>query len=194
MAFKNTARNYGSIARWLHWITAVLFLASYSAVYYRHWFTEEKTPENWISLQLHLSIGVTIAVIVVLRIIWRYLNQTPEQESGSKLAHMAAHFGHYALYAAMILMPLTGYIGTGVNTEYFLLFEISKFESTLLYQLIVTDRMGLTFEQFEAPVDYLHKEIMGKWLVWLLIVGHAAAAMYHHFIKKDRTLRKMTTG
>ena len=71
MSLKNTADSYGSIAKWLHWVTAILFLGSYVSIYYRHWFTEEKTPENWIALQLHLSVGVTIAVVVALRIIWR---------------------------------------------------------------------------------------------------------------------------
>lgn len=194
MALKNTANYYGLIAKWIHWTIAFLFLCSYCAVYYRHWFTEEKTPENWLALQLHLSFGITIVTVVVLRIIWRNLNQTPEQEPGSKLAHLAAHLGHYALYAVMILMPFTGYIGTGVNTEYFFLFDITKFESTSLYQALVTNWMGLSFEEFEAPIDFFHKEIMGKWVVWLLIAGHAMAAMYHHFVKKDRTLIKMTTG
>ena len=194
MALRNTTKNYGSIAKWIHWTIAVLFLGSYCAVYYRHWFTEDETPENWISLQLHLSIGITIAVIVILRIIWRNVNQNPDQEPGSKLANLAAKIGHYTLYVVMILMPLTGYIGTGVNTEFFFLFDITKFESTSLYQLIVTNWMGLTFEEFEAPIDFFHKNIMGEWLVWILIVGHAMAAMYHHFIKKDRTFIKMTTG
>ncbi len=194
MTLNNTASNYGSIAKWIHWTIAFLFLSSYCAVYYRHWFTEDKTPENWVSLQLHLSIGITIAAVVVLRIIWRNMNQTPEQEPGSKLAHLAAHLGHYALYAVMILMPLTGYIGTGVDTEFFFMFDIPKFESTSLYHLIVTNWMDLDFKEFEAPIDFFHKEVMGKWLVWLLIAGHAMAAMYHHFVKKDRTLIKMTTG
>ena len=194
MTAKNTTQNYGSIAKWLHWTTALLFLGSYCTIYFRHWFTEQKTPENWTALQLHLSIGVTIAVVVVLRIIWRNMNQTPQQEPGSAPAHLAAHLGHYALYAVMILMPLTGYIGTGANTEFFFLFDIPKFDSTSLYQLVVTNWMGLSHEEFEAPIDFFHKEIMGKWLVWLLIAGHAIAAMYHHFVKKDRTLRKMTTG
>ena len=194
MALKNTTKNYGSIAKWIHWVIVILFLGSYCAVYYRHWFTEDKTPENWISLQLHLSIGITIAVFVILRIIWRNMSQIPEQEPGSKLAHLAAHVGHYTLYAVMILMPLTGYIGTGLNTEYFFLFDIPKFESTSLYQLIVTNWMSLNFEEFEAPVDFFHKKIMGKWVVWLLIAGHAVAAMYHHYVKKDRTLIKMTMG
>ena len=43
--------------------TAALFLASYISVYYRHWFTKEKTPENWTALQLHLSIGVTGVIV-----------------------------------------------------------------------------------------------------------------------------------
>lgn len=192
MTIKNTAENYGSIAKWFHWLTAILFLASYGAVYYRHWFTEEKTPENWISLQLHLSIGITIAVIVVLRIIWRIMNQNPEPAPGTRLEHMAACIGHYALYAVMIIMPITGYIGTGVNTEYFFLFDIAKFESTAMFQTLVADGMGLTFKEFEKPIDFIHKEIMGAWLVWLLIVGHAGAAMYHHYVKKDRTFKKMT--
>jgi len=194
MVLKNNLSNYGVIAKWLHWVIALLFLGSYVSVYYRHWFTEEKTPENWTALQLHLSIGITVAVVVVLRIVWRNMNQQPDPEPGSKLAHLAAHLGHYALYAVMILMPITGYIGTGVNSEYFFLFDIPKFESTSVYQWLVTDTMGLTFKEFEAPIDFFHKEIMGEWLVRILIVGHVLAALYHHFVKKDRTLKKMTTG
>ena len=194
MALQNTNYNYGSVAKFLHWAIAVLFLAAYVAVYYRHWFTEEKTPENWIALQLHLSVGVSIAALVVLRIIWRIMNRVPDSEPGSRLAHFAAHAGHYVLYGVMILMPITGYIGTGVNTEYFLLFDIPKFESTAAYQFIVTDWLGLTFEEFEAPIDFFHKSIMGEYVVWILILGHVSAALYHHFVKMDRTLLKMTTG
>lgn len=57
MTLKDTAENYGSIAKWLHWLTALLILASYGTYYYRHWFTENRTPENWNVLQLHLSGG-----------------------------------------------------------------------------------------------------------------------------------------
>jgi len=192
MSLKNTAENYGTIAKWLHWGTAVLFLGSYVSVYYRHWFTEKETPENWIALQLHLSIGITIAVVVVLRIIWRLNNRVPDPEPGTKLEHLAAHVGHLALYAIMIIMPLTGYIGTGVNTEYFFLFDIPKFESTQIFSVLVSDGLGMTFKEFEKPVDFIHKDIMGAWIVWLLILGHVSAALYHQFVKKDRTLYKMT--
>ncbi len=192
MNLKNTANNYGLIAKWLHWVVVILFLASYISVYYRHWFTEDKTPENWTALQLHLSIGVTIAVVVVLRIIWRVTNRAPNLEPGTKLEHFAAHAGHYALYAIMIVMPITGYVGTGVNTEYFFMFDIPKFESTQLFVSLVNNGLGIEFKEFEKPIDFIHKNILGEWLVWLLILGHVLAALYHHFVKKDRTLQKMT--
>ena len=50
----------------------------------------------------------------------------------------------------------------------------------------------MTFKEFEEPIDYVHKELGGEFLVLLLVAGHILAALYHHFIKKDRTLRKMT--
>lgn len=42
MSIKNTTENDGTVAQWLHWATALLFLASYCAVYYRHWFTRSQ--------------------------------------------------------------------------------------------------------------------------------------------------------
>ncbi|KNC68737.1 cytochrome b [Pseudoalteromonas ardens] len=194
MSIKNTSRDYGTIAKWLHWGTALLFLAAYVSVYYRQWFTEAKTPENWTALQLHLSFGVSIAVIVALRLIWRWLNTAPSAEPGTRIEHLAAHLGHYALYAVMIIAPLTGYVGTGVDTEFFFLFDIPKFESTALFNALIEQGMGLSFAEFEKPIDFIHKEILGAWLVWLLILGHAAAALYHHLVKRDRTLLKMTRG
>ncbi len=189
---RNTEYSYGSVAKFLHWSIALLFLLSYCSVYFRQWFTEKDTPENWIALQLHLSVGITVAVLVVLRILWRITNRLPDQEPGPAWAHKAAHYGHYFLYAAMIIMPLTGYIGTGVNTEFYMLFDIAKFESTALFNMLVTEGLGMTFEEFEKPIDNFHKEIMGEYVLLFLIFGHIAAALYHHFILKDRTLKKMT--
>ncbi|MBN4075827.1 MAG: cytochrome B [SAR86 cluster bacterium] len=201
MSVKNTSKNYGTIAKWFHWGTAVLFLVSYLSIYYEIWFTPglpppgvPRDPAYWTSLQIHLSIGVSIAVLVILRIIWRIINRQPNEEAGSKLEHLAARAGHYALYAIMIIQPILGYIGTSVNTEYFFLFEISKFEETALFASVVSDGLGMTFQEFEVPIDFLHKEVFGRWLIWILILGHTSAAFYHHFVKRDRTIYKMTNN
>lgn len=192
MSLKNTADNYGSIAKWIHWLTALLFLASYVSVYYRQWFTEKETPENWNALQIHLSVGVTVAVIVVLRIIWKHMNPSLQPEPGTRLEHLAVKAGHVALYVIMIVMPITGYLGTGVATEFFFIFDIPSFKDTALYAAVIGDSMS--FKEFEKPIDFIHKDILGAVVVWLLILGHAGAALYHHFIKHDRTLERMTTG
>lgn len=191
MIYKNTFDRYGLIAILLHWIIALGFLCSYVSVYYRQWFTEEKTPENWIALQLHLSFGITIATFVVLRIVWKLLNRTPQDvPGGSRREHIAARVMHYILYAVMIMMPITGYMGTGVATEFFLLFDIPKFADTALYKTVVEGWMGLTWKAFEDPVDFIHKN-SGAFLVWGLIFLHAGAALYHHFVRKDMVLKRM---
>lgn len=194
MNLTNTARDYGSVAKWLHWLTAILFLGSYVSVYYLEWFTERGTTANLISFQLHLSIGATIAVVVFLRIFWKICNRSPDQEPGTRLEHFLAHADHYVLYAIMVIMPLTGYFGTGGNINYFFLLELPKFENTQLFTVLVNNGLGLSFKEFEKPMDFIHKELLGAWLAWILILEHVAAAIYHHRVKKDRTLLKMTSS
>lgn len=194
MQLKNSPQNYGLIAKTFHWLTALLILGAYMSVYYRHWFTEAKTPENWTALQLHLSFGVSVGIIILLRVIYRLMSEQPEHEPGAKLEHLAAKLGHFALYVVLIIMPITGFVGTGVATDFFFMFEITKFSDTWLFQALVADGLELTFKEFEAPMDFIHKEILGAWLLWMLVAGHVAAALYHHFVKKDRTLVKMTKG
>ena len=189
MTLRNTRHDYGSVARCLHWSIAALFLLSYCSVYYRQWFTEEDTPENWVSLQMHLSVGITIAALVALRIIWRLMNKPPPLEPDTMLMRRAAHTGHFLLYVAMVIMPVTGYIGTGVDTEYFFLFDIPQFEGTQAHAWL-TGALNVGAEEFEEFVDEIH-ETAGDPIIWLLILGHVTAALYHHYVKKDRTLRKM---
>jgi cytochrome b561 len=90
-------------------------------------------------------------------------------------------------------MVVTGYTGTGVNTEYFMLFDLPKFEDTRLFNVIVTNGLGMSFKEFEKPIDFIHKDIFGAWLMWLLILGHFSAAMYHNFVKKRSHITKNDT-
>jgi cytochrome b561 len=181
---------YTRIAIFLHWAIAALFLAAYASVYYRRWFTEPKTPENFTALQIHLAVGVTIAALVLLRVIWRLTHQPPPLPDSAPELKRAAHVGHLVLYAFMIVMPITGYLGTGAATEYF---GIPKFADTQLFAWLVTDKLGMTFQDFEKPMDFIHKN-SGAYLVWVLILGHAGAALYHHFGLRDGLLNRMRLG
>lgn len=188
--WKNTDERYGKLAMMAHWSVAFLFLMQYTTVYFRHWFTERDTDINWTALQLHLSFGITVAVFIALRILYKLWDKSPKDPSGNKLEHLGAKLGHWALYAVMIIMPITGYLGTGVDTEFFGLFIIPEFPSTSIHETVVIGWMGLSAEEFEKPIDFIHKR-GGATLVWMLITIHVLAAMYHHFYKKDNVLRRM---
>lgn len=189
MTRRNSADAYGTVAKWLHWTVAALFLLQYVSAYYRQWFTVAKTEANLTALQIHLSVGATIFVLVALRIFWRLTNIQPTPEPGPRWQHRTASLWHLGLYAIMILMPITGYLGTGADIQ---LFGIPKFASTPLFQWLVVERLGMTFPEWEAPVDFIHKVVGGQYLVWMLIAGHVAAALYHHYRVKDRTLERMS--
>ena len=195
MNIRNTRFAYGSVAKTLHWTIAALILLSYCSVYYRQWFTVE--PDDWadwvgtpnyMALQIHLSIGVSIFALVILRILWRLTNPQPELPPGSRIQHLAAHAVHYVLYFFMILMPITGYFGTGADIDYL---NVPQFRETALYNWLVTETLGIAWETFEKPVDFIHKKIGGAIVLWMLILIHAGAALYHHFVKRDDVLKRM---
>jgi cytochrome b561 len=188
--YKNTENNYGLIAILLHWIVAFAFIANYAIIYYKNWFVEAKTDTAGTLFFLHTAIGVSVLVFVVLRIIWKFMNQQPKQVPGSKFEHLAAHGAHVLLYFVMIVLPLSGYLGTGGPSQLFGLFEIPRFADTHVFQVMVEGWMNLSWEEFEAPMDFIHKQ-GGAYFVWVLIAIHAGAALYHHFIKKDVVLKRM---
>lgn len=192
MPLKNSAETYGTIAKTLHWASAGLFLISYGSIYYREWLAETDL-ENWAAIQLHFSVGFTVLVVTLLRIIWRLLNRQPELEFTFSFQRFAIRIGHYLLYVILIIMPISGYLsiadylasGRG-SVSYFLMFEMTSLKDIQLFESI-----GLNLKQLEDPADSVHS-FLGSWIVWLLVVGHISAALYHHFISKDRTLSKMT--
>lgn len=186
--WRNSPEHYGRMARLLHWGTAILFLVAYVAVYFRHWFTDKDTPENWLALQTHLTAGITVMVFVVLRVYWRLTQPQPQDLPAPRWQHLGAHAMHWVLYVVMIVMPITGYLGTGVAVEYFGLVDIPSFKDTALFRAL-----GIPWETFEKPIDFVHKK-SGAWLVWGLIVLHAGAAIYHHAVLRDSVLTRMLRG
>ena len=194
MVLKNTVHSYGSVAKFFHWVTAILFLISYSSIYYREWFSQSDF-QSWITIQLHLSVGISLGGLVVLRVLWRLFNQLPNSEVDSQIQRVTIQLGHISLYAIMIIMPISGYLSIanylsvgGGNINYFFLFDL-----TFLKNVEIPDFIGTSLEQLEDPADLIHS-FLGQWVVGLLVLGHVIAAIYHHVIKRDDTLNKMTFG
>ena len=136
--------------------------------------------------QLHKSIGITVMVLIALRIVWRLTHRPPELPSDMKgLERMAAHLTHAALYGVQIFMPLSGWAMVSVSALGI---------PTLLYGTILwPDLPVLSTLQNKVPVEAALKAVhhWGGWFLLALIVLHIAAALRHHFVLNDNILRQM---
>lgn len=186
---KNSTERFGSLAQFLHWAVALLMLGAYVLVYSAQLF-ERSSPPWRLLVQAHTSFGMTIALLVLIRIYWRLANQVPLAEPATKIEHAAARLGHFLLYLFMVTMPITGWMGTDKHREYFWTLSYPPFQATSAYDLIVTRWLGMSWEQFDVAVDAYHR-LIGEWFLSIVVAVHVAAAFYHHYVKRDRTLIRM---
>ena len=187
---RNTELSYGSVAKWLHWLTALLILVAYILVLYLEYVLHGEGPMRSPIIRLHKAIGASILVFIVLRIWWRAINPNPKlPESMPKWQVTASHVSHFSLYALLVAMPISGYLGNGSGVS-FGIFAIPGFAKTAIGAWTL-DLLGLTFEQWEVPFDYFHYKIVGPFVLWVIIAAHAGAAIYHHYVEKDDVLKRM---
>ncbi|WP_412461778.1 cytochrome b [Pseudomonas sp. SC11] len=188
MQWRNTATGFGVLAKFFHWTTAAAFIAAYIVVYYVIWFMDDTSEESLPVLNIHWALGLLIGFLVLPRLLWRLLEIQPHEPLGSKLEHRLAHVAHCGLYSLMIVLPLTGYLGTGAPTD-FGLFSVTGFDSTALFAWI-SKTFDLSYEAFEAPLDVVH-HFLGKWVAWVVVALHIAAAAFHHWGRRDDVLKRM---
>jgi cytochrome b561 len=182
---------YGRIARFLHWITACALLVLYCTIYFKNWFTEEDSPVSLTALQLHQIVGLSVTIFIVWRVWWRLTATMPRPLEARRFARVSAGLTHAALYCALILMPLTGYLYASNPTAVFGLFGIPAFGDTALCHWLETS-VGLSLKvDIRAPSRFFHRELVGPILLPALIAAHVAAALYHHYVLRDDTLRRM---
>lgn len=166
---------YTAVARTLHWVIAVLIIANLVLG-----FAHDALPGDWAVMPVHKSIGLTVLALTLLRLMWRIAHRAPplpDEMPGWEKA--AAHAAHFAFYAFMILVPLSGWIMVSAGARplnWFFLFDVPKFAVTKSDAIVGLSGAG--------------HEIMG--FAWAaLVIVHIAAALRHHFVLKDNVLRRM---
>lgn len=188
MQLRNTRKKFGILTKFFHWTTAAAFIGAYIAVYHYLWFLDKTLPENWPVLNVHWALGILVGTLTLPRLIWRVLNVQPDVEAGSPLEHALAHAAHWSLYVLMIVMPVTGYLGTAGPTD-FGLFMIPSFAETDVFRAF-SNGLGVSWDEFERPLDVAHR-FVGKWIAWVVVAAHVAAALFHHFVRRDLVLVRM---
>jgi cytochrome b561 len=190
MGYRNTDGSFGSVTKTLHWTIAAFFLVSYSSAYYSVWWTIDGTRANDIAVQTHIAAGILVAGLILIRLVWRLGGRPPASPPRPRYEHLAARISHGSLYALMIVMPLTGYMGTYRDAEYL---GISKFGDTSTFAWIART-FDTSWEAFERPMDLVHRDILGSKLLWMLILVHISAALFHHYYRRDGILLRMLPG
>ena len=168
---------YTPVAKGLHWLMAAMILGLLALG-----ITMSDLPLSPQKLTLyswHKWAGVTVFLLVWLRLAWRVTHRPPAlPETLSPLMRLAAHAGHAALYVLMVAIPLTGWLMSSAKG-----FQTVWFGVLPIPDLLSRDReLGDWLQQ-------VHKLL--NLLLMLTLAGHVLAALWHHFVLKDDTLRRM---
>ncbi len=175
---KNTNERYGWITIGLHWSVAMIVIGLFALGY---WMVDLTYYDSWYKTgpALHKSIGLFLFTLMLFRLIWRNVQIQPiPLTTLTSFEKKSAHLMHMLLYVLLFLLMLSGYFistADGRGIEFFALFDVPGF--------------GSFIEDQEDVAGIFHK--VTAYLIISMVLIHAAAALKHHFINKDKTLTRM---
>ena len=178
----NSQTDWGWPSKTLHWLgaLAVLVLLAHG------WWMTHMTPrpERVANYAWHAAIGYDLLALLVLRLLWRWMNPVPAMPSGLKRWELiAARSGHIGLYVLLFAASLTGWALAGT-----------------LRSPLARDMLGLPVPLIVSSGDRaLHNfleetHMIVAYLLAALVVVHIVGAFRHHFIKRNAVMRRMWLG
>jgi len=178
------------VAMSLHWLIALLIVCNIiGGVTFSH-LMQRGTPAFFAVIQIHKSIGLTVLVLSILRLMWRIANPVPALPPMSPKLRLLARGTHYLFYFLIIAIPLAGWLTvsastTGAPTMYFGLFRVPMFDFLASLPRTEKPEWHEFFETFHQVFAYG---------ALALLVLHVSAALWHHMNRKDAILRRMWFG
>lgn len=178
MPIRNTATEYGLVAILLHWTIGVAVIGLFGLGlwigdldYYDAWY--QRGPA------LHKGLGVLLFILVVVRLLWRRLNVQPAPvPTHSVRERRLARLAHLSLHVLLVGTMLAGYLISTADGRPVDVFGLFQLPATL---------SGIDGQ--EDIAGEVH-ELLAFALIGVTVL-HAAAALNHHFIDRDRTLKRM---
>src|SRR4051812_43583288 len=166
---------YDGVAIALHWATAFLVIANFTLAQTWDWFAK---PTRELMEDTHMSFGVLLTAVIVARLLWRFIprHQVSSLEAG--WMRLASRAMHYVLYLLLIAEASLGFAfrwGAGRPMAFF---------GTGIPPLI---------GEMARPLRHQLRDVH-EWIGWTIIAVallHALAALYHHYVLKDRVLVRM---
>ena len=167
---------YGPTAKILHWLTATLLAVQYLIGWLMPDIKRDMTPGTM--MDLHISFGLVILFLVVMRFLWRLSHRVPPEETLPAWQRVSSEGLHLLLYALVVVTTLTGWTFASMRG-----WTISVFGILPLPRLVAEgSALGSTIGELHAT------------LVWVLLAAiglHLTAAFVHLFVYRDRIMQRM---
>ena len=171
---------YSATAQVLHWTTVLLVVVAYIASVGGS-ETRIYSSANDFSRSLHELLGISVFALTLVRVCWRASFPPPKSPEMSAWMELGARLGHWTIYALLVLVPVTAILGAWLEGHPLTLLILGNIQP-----LIPESR------QLGLVLANLHGWLADV-LIWLAGL-HAAAALYHHFWRRDTVLLSMLPG
>jgi superoxide oxidase len=172
--------SYHPVLKVVHWASLIFVIAAYTAVWMSH--AAASSQQSAVLVQLHRSIGVTVFLLTLFRLAWRWNSRVPRLPSDLPLLQkVAARTTEYAFYMLLLLQPALGLLHTNARGQRIDLYFLGE-----LPAVIGPDKAWA--KQLMTAHEFVAYLLLG------LIGLHAAAALFHHFVRRDNVLIAMLPG
>lgn len=173
-------QRYTLTAMFFHWAMALGLVATFVLGFYMEGLPFSPSKLKYIAW--HKWAGIALLALAALRLVWRLTHRVPDLPSvNTPAARLAARAGHFALYALMFAVPLTGWLASsaqGVPVVWLGVWQLPDLIGK-------SPELGSRLQDAHMVLNYL---------LAAGVLGHVVAALYHHFIKKDGLLARMWPG
>ena len=178
MNIRNSKDRFGFVSIVLHWLIAVIMIGLIGVGWYMVRLSDEDVW-YWRLLDLHEAVGMSLLILFPLKIVWRVVSPNPALlPSLASWERSTAIMVRGLLIIAIAVIPLSGFLFVATNGE-----------AVRLYDLITIPDMGSVSKLTREWLSDIH--YYGSYGCAGFILLHALAALKHHFIDRNATLRRM---
>jgi cytochrome b561 len=171
--------HYGTTAKVFHWLIVALLVAQYLIGWFMPDIHRGMKPGD--AMTWHISIGMAILILIVLRFVWRLTHPVAPESSLAPWQRLSAEAMHWLLYILVLLTTVSGWLFASFRG-----WSISFFFMMPLPMLSGENPTAI------RAINHWHQKF--EWTLLILIGLHVAAALTHLFVHRDRVMHRMLPG
>jgi cytochrome b561 len=168
---------FTAVAQLLHWLIAALIVTQFAL----GWTAVDLPlgPHKLAVFARHKSFGMTVLMLAIVRLVWRWSHPPPELPTGmTRIERRLARATHIAFYVLLFAMPITGWLMSSAKN-----YSVSWFGLFTWPDLIAKNETA--FDALKTTHDCLSDVLLA------IAILHILAALKHHFWNKDDVLLRM---